>query len=87
MKLRYEMLITEVDGVPVAVPVDSGKEFCGLIHMNGTAQDILEILREDVTEEEIIEKLLEMYNASKEQLEDAVKKVIDELRTHKLIVE
>ena len=46
-----------------------------------TAGFIVECLKEDVTEAEIIERMLAKYDASKEQITGDVEAVLDKLRS------
>lgn len=86
MKLKYTMEIIELDGRPMAVPVDAGDEFSGVLHMNETTADILEILKNDVTEDEIVVKLKEEYEAPEEDIRRNVQKVMGILRENGLIL-
>ncbi len=76
MKLKYEMEMMEIDGSPMAVPVDDGDEFRGVLHMNETTADILEILKNDVTEDEIVAAMKELYDADEAQICHNVEKVL-----------
>ncbi len=87
MKLKYQMEVMNIDDFPIAVPVDCGDEFRGVLHMNGTTQDILKCLESDVTEEEIVASLQQEYDATEEQLRHSVRKVVDILRENKLLTE
>jgi len=87
MKLKYEMTILDMDGDPMAVPVNSGKEFRGVLHMNETTEDILKCLETDVTEEEIVAAMKREYDAAEEDIRRNVQKVVDILREYQLITE
>lgn len=87
MKLKYEMEIIDIDGSPVAVPVNTGEKFSGVLRMNVTTKDIIEILKNDATEEEIIDKLKKEYDATEEEIRSSVQKVLGILREYKLINE
>jgi len=85
MKLKYEMEMMEIDGSPMAVPVDSGDEFRGVLHMNETTADILEILKNDVTEGELVAAMKELYDADEAQIRRNVEKVLGILRQYGLL--
>jgi len=87
MKLKYVMEVLDMDGSPIAVPIDSGDEFRGLLHMNGTTEDIIKCLMNDVTEDEIVSSMKNEYDATEEQLRHSVRKVIEILRKYELITE
>ena len=79
MKLKEEFIVHEADGESMLIPTaDAG--FSGIVRGNKTMGRILELLKEDTTEEEIIAKMLEIYNAPKEKIEQDVKKVIENLQ-------
>lgn len=54
-------------------------DFNGMIRSNKTAGFIVECLKNDTTKEDIIEKMLEKYEASKEQIENDVEKILNQL--------
>jgi len=87
MKLKYEMEIIDLDGSPMAVPVDSADEFRGVLHMNATAQSILEALKNDVSEDEIASALKKEYAATDEQIRMNIAKVLGILRQYDLLCE
>lgn len=55
MKLKYTYVINEVAGQKVAVPIDSGYGEQSIIKTNETGAFILELLKNDITLEGIIE--------------------------------
>lgn len=68
-----------VDDENIMVAVDS-KIFSGLIRSNKTAATIIEQLREDVTRDDVVEKMLSQYDAPRSIIESDVDMVIDNLR-------
>ena len=65
MKLKYDFIVNEVAGQYVAVAVGDGVgEFNGFVKMNDIGAEIFEILKADVTTEEIINKMLEKHPES-----------------------
>lgn len=87
MKLKYEMEVLEIDGSPIAVPIDSGDEFRGVLYMNETTQDILNILKNNVTINQLISELKNIYDSSDEEICTNVDKVLGILREYKLLDE
>ena len=55
--------------------------FNGMIRSNQTAGFIVECLKNDVTKEDIVEKMLEKYDAARERIESDVDKVLEQLRS------
>ncbi|GEM_PF-989374 len=87
MKLKYEMEVLEVDGKQMAVPVGGEEEFHGVLHMNGTTADILSILENDVSEDEIVAEMKRQYDATEDVIRRNVAKVLAILREYELIEE
>ena len=79
MKLKDEFVMQTVDDENIMVAVDS-KIFSGLIRSNKTAATIIEQLREDVTRDDVVEKMLSQYDAPLSIIESDVDMVIDNLR-------
>lgn len=81
MKLKYEFVINEVADQKVAVPVGVDLDnFNGFVKMNDVGADIFEILKQDVTVDEIVEKMLKKYpDATKEEALETVKEFTDRL--------
>lgn len=64
-----------------AVLVSTGKaEFSGVVRGNKTLGAILDILKADTTEDEIVRKMKERFDASEEIIRKDVNKVLTELR-------
>ena len=54
--------------------------FSGLVRSNRTAAFIVDQLKEETTKEEVLQNILEHYDATEEQAEQDLEKVIDVLR-------
>lgn len=62
MKLKYEFSVMDMGDETVAVPVgDNADQFHGMIRLNETAAEIMELLREDTTPEAVHKILMERY--------------------------
>ena len=62
MKLRYEFSVMEMDGEYMAVAVgENAGGFNGMLRMNGSSAEILELLKEETTPEEVHQRLRERY--------------------------
>lgn len=80
MKTKYTFEIMEIDDQQMAVPVgENADQLHGILKLNQTAAAILELLKEERTEEEIVQKLLESYEASEEELRGYVHDYLGEL--------
>lgn len=80
MKLKDGFITHESDGEHITVSA-GGSNFNGLIRSNKTAGFIVECLKEDITEEEIIEKMLAKYDAPREIIASDVAKILAKLRS------
>ena len=78
MKLKDTYITHESDGEQILL--DTSSSFAGLIRNNKTAAFIVECLKEDTTEEKIVEAMLEKYDAPKDVLAKDVSDVIEKLR-------
>lgn len=78
MKLKDTYITHESDGEQILL--DTSSSFAGLIRSNKTAAFIVECLKEDTTEEKVVEAMLEKYDAPKDVLAKDVSAVIEKLR-------
>ncbi len=78
MKLKSNFITHESgDGL---LMISAGGSFNGMVRSNSTAKDIINLLKNDTTEEEIISVMLDKYDVSREQLECDVREVLATLR-------
>ena len=88
MKLKYEFETTELGDEIIAVPVgDNALDFKGVLNLNGTAADILKLLKTETTEAELVSALAKNYDATAEELAAAVKDFVAQLRKEALLTE
>lgn len=88
MKIKEGFITREIAGTIVAVP--TGKlvnEFQGMINLTHSAKFVWDLLQEDITIEEITDKLAEKYNLNREKAKADVEKFINHLKTSHLIEE
>ena len=79
MKLRKEY-VTHNDGEQQMM-VDTSAKFSGLVRNNKTAAYIVDLLKSEVTEEQIVAKMLEKYNVEESVLKKDVRRILDTLRS------
>lgn len=79
MKLKDSFITHMSNGEQILVDVSGG--FSGLIRNNESAARIVDCLKRETSVIEIVEQLSLEYEASNEELESAVKTVIDKLRS------
>lgn len=88
MKLKYNFLIREVAGNKVAVAV--GKDhtaFCGMINLNETAAFLFELLKTNITENDLVLRLMENYEVDEKTANAAVTAFVAQLRDNGMIEE
>jgi len=86
MKLKYEFETMQMDDEIVAVPVGEGaEEFRGVLKLNDSATFILNTLKDDVTQEEIVEKILKEYEGDRAEITEFVKDYIGTLQEQNLL--
>ena len=78
MKLKESYITHDSDGEQILL--DTSSSFAGLIRSNKTAAFIVECLKEETTQEKIVEAMLEKYDAPKDVLAKDVSDVIEKLR-------
>ena len=78
MKLKDTYITHESDGEQILL--DTSSSFAGLIRNNKTAAFIVECLKEEITQEKIVEAMFEKYDAPKDVLAKDVSDVIEKLR-------
>lgn len=79
MKLKSSF-ITHTSGNEQLMISVSG-DFSGMVRSNSTAAFIIDILKNDVTKEEIAEKILAEYDVSRDVVEKDVDRVLTSLRS------
>ena len=79
MKLKSEFITYESDGEQLMVSCDSS--FTGLVRSNRTAAFIVDCLKTETTEEEIVERMLEKYDAPRDVLTRDVARIVAQLRS------
>ncbi len=80
MKLKYKFVVQEVsDGfVAVVVGADASK-FNGIIRMNKTSAFVFEQLQEGATEDEIVARMMDKYDAEEKVMRKDVKDFVAKL--------
>ena len=79
MKLKKEFITHDTGRESLLVPTGAA-EFSGLVKGNRTFGAILELLKTDTTIEQIVESLMQKYDAPEEVIRGDVVKAVSELR-------
>ena len=86
MKLNPKFLTHETKGEHITVST-TGTQFNGLIRSNPTAAFIIETLKTDTTESELVDKLLAKYDVDRPTAEKDVADIISKLRSIGAVIE
>ena len=78
MKLKDNFITHETDGEQIMVA--AGGSFAGMVRSNATAAFIVDCLKTDTTETEILEKMLAKYDGDKNVMAEDIKTIIEKLR-------
>lgn len=78
MKLKDGFITHESMGEHIMVSAGS-TAFNGMVRSNKTAGFIIECLKQPVTKEDIVKKMLENFDASREQIEKDVEQILKQL--------
>ena len=79
MKLNKEFLLHNTGGESILVPTGNAG-FSGVVRGNKTLGAVLELLKEDTTEAELVAALKVRFNAPEGAVERDVQKALSELR-------
>ena len=86
MKLKYQFVITSVADEVFAVPIESNGEFNGVIAINETMKDIIELLAVDRTEENLAIAMLEKYkNVTEKEMKTSIHETCVRLKNDNLL--
>ncbi|MBO5076307.1 MAG: PqqD family protein [Clostridia bacterium] len=80
MKLNPNF-ITHMSGGQYYVVSTDSTAFKGIIRGNGTTGDIIDLLKNEVTEEQIVDALFEKYDAPRDRIAADVSTVLTKLRS------
>jgi len=87
MRLKYSFEMMELDDRSIAIPVgNSNNEFNGIIKLDGTAEAIFNLLKNDISEEKIVEALEEEYDAPHELISKDVHRVLQMFTEKELLI-
>ena len=78
MKLKDNFITHETDGEQIMVA--AGGSFVGMVRSNATAAFIVDCLKTDTTEAEILDKMLAKYEGDKNVMAEDIKMIIGKLR-------
>ena len=80
MKLKSCFITQDIDDTQFLVPV-SAEAFSGIVRSNKTAAYVVNLLKKETTEEEIVDAVYERYDAPREQIASDVSEILTTLRS------
>ena len=80
MKLKSSFITQTIDDTQFLVPLGNEK-FHGIVRNNKTAAFIVDCLKQDTTEDAIVEAMCAEFDAPREMIAADVKKALDTLRS------
>ncbi len=81
MRVKYEFAIQKVTDGYVAVTVgDDAEKSSGLLRMNRSAAFMMEQMKREITEEQLVDKLVETFDADRETLQECVRDFVLQLQ-------
>lgn len=87
MKLKYTFETVDMGDEKILVPVGEGaSNVQGVLRINQEGLDIVSLLKNEITEEQIVENLTDKYEDEKESLIKHVQRVLEELKRQDLII-
>ena len=86
MKLTHVFETVEMGDEIVAVPVDNSSDTLhGVLKLNKEGLEIFDMLKQEITEEEIVKRLSDKYENDQKALEDMVQSFIKTLKDNNLL--
>ena len=79
MKLKPDFITQTIEDTQFLVPVGA-EAFQGIVRSNKTAAFIVDCLKEDTTEEKIVDAMCAKYDAPRAEIAADVKEIISTLR-------
>ena len=79
MKLKSDFITQTIDNKQFLVPI-GGESFQGIVRSNKTAAFIVDCLKEETTEEAIIDAMCKKYDAPRNVITSDVKQILNTLR-------
>ena len=88
MKLKYDFVFQPLGDIVAAVSVgDGAQDYSGVIQLNETGAEIMQMMLKDTTVDEMVAILKKEYEAPDDMLRQAVEDLIVKLRQEKVLDE
>ena len=87
MKLKYSFEMIQMDDYIAAIPIDAACPIRGFLRLNESAPEIFELLKKDISTENIVDSMASHYSSSKEELLGYVQGLIEQFSEGGLLTE
>ena len=88
MKLKENLVISEIGGEYVLVDGSPNvNRFNGMIKLNETSKEIVELLMKETTIDEVATKMMEKYDVDVKIVKDDILKIVESLKQVNLLVD
>ena len=88
MKIKEGLIVRKMDDSYVAVAVgEMTNNFNGLIRLNDSAYFVFNLLKEDISYENLVDKMLEEYDVTKEKASHDLDEMLAIFRENELLDE
>lgn len=86
MKLRYNFVFQPLHAMTLAITVgDDVDAFPGIIQLNETGAEIMQMFRQDQTVDAVVSHMMEQYEADEADIRQAVDDIVSMLREKDLL--
>lgn len=86
MKINSNYEVRNIGGIDIIVPVGGDMSLSGVITLNDSALFIWNALKEDITIDELVEKVCVEYDAPKDVIKADVEEIIEKFKEHNLVI-
>ncbi len=88
MKLKYDFAVREIVGEYVMVPLGKGAlEFSGMISTSETGALLVEALKQDVTREDLLQRILDEYDVDLQTANADLDAFLNQLHKLNILIE
>ena len=88
MRLKFDFETMELDDSFIVIPVGEGaSNYHGIIKVNDVGEEIIRLLKDDISEDTIVEMLLKEYDISQETLRACVLSFLSEFEKKGMLIQ
>lgn len=87
MKLNENYILRQVADEYILVPLTADFDFNGIIALNEVGKEIYDLLPQVATQEELVERLYDTFDAPKEEIAADAENFLEALREEKILLD